>query len=78
MSPTLSTEGDGSSASVLVRESTQKVQLLEAERNSYRAERHMYHMKWIAAEDMLKALKKEEHCLEVLINDIKMYSQLHM
>ena len=77
MSPTVSTEGDGTSATVLIRESTQKVQLLEAERNSYRAERHMYNMKWIAAEDMLETVKKEKQCLEVLAN-ANMYSQLHV
>ena len=49
------------------QEAAQKVQQLEAERDSYKAERHMYQMKWLAAEDLLEAMKNEKQSLEVLV-----------
>ena len=58
---------DESSTTVLTQEAAQKVQQLESERDSLKAERYMYQMKWLAAEDMLEAVKSEKQSLEVLV-----------
>ena len=42
------------------QEAAQKVQQLEAERDTYQ-------MKWLAAEDLLEAMKNEKQSLEVLV-----------
>ena len=49
------------------QEAAQKVQQLEAERDSCKAERHMYQMKWLATEDLLGVMKNEKQSLEVLV-----------
>ena len=49
------------------QEAAQKVQQLERERDSLKAERHMYQMKCLAAEDMLEAVKNDRQSLEVPI-----------
>ena len=66
MTPSVSGGKDGSSAVALAQEAAHKVQQLERERDSLKAERHMYQMKWLAAEDMLEAVKSEKQSLEVL------------
>ena len=58
---------DESSTTVLTQEAAEKVQLLRRERDSLKAERHMYQMKWLAAEDMLEAVKNDRQSIEVLI-----------
>ena len=58
---------DGSSAIALTQEAAQKVQQLESERDSLKAERHIYQMKWLATEDMLAAVKTDRQSLEVPI-----------
>ena len=67
MTPSVSGGKDGSSALALTQEAVQKVQQLERERDSLKAERHMYQMKWLAAEDMLEAVKGDRQSLEVPI-----------
>ena len=57
---------DESPTVALTQEAAQKVQQLESERDSLKAERHMYQMKWLAAEDMLEAVKSDRQSLEVL------------
>ena len=68
LTPSVSVGEDGASAVALTQEAAQKVQLLERERDSLKAERHMYQMKWLAAEDMLEAVKSEKQSLEVLLH----------
>ena len=48
-------------------QAAQKVQQLESERDSLKAERYMYQMKWLAAEDMLMAMKNDRKSIEVPI-----------
>ena len=60
--------GEGeSSITILTQAAAQRVQLLESERDSLKAERHMYQMKWVATEDMLTAVKNDRQSLEVPI-----------
>ena len=63
-----------SSTTVVTQEAAQKVLLLESERDSLKAERHMYQMKWLAAEDMLVAVKNGRKSLEV---PIQLYKHLN-
>ena len=65
LTPSVGGGKDGSSAIALIQEAAQKVQLLERERDSLKAERHMYQMKWLAAEDMLEAVKNDRQSIEV-------------
>ena len=58
---------DESSVTVPTQAAAQKVQLLESERDSLKAERYMYQMKWLATEDMLKTMKNDRKSLEVPI-----------
>ena len=67
LTPSVGGEKDGSSAIALTQEADRKMQLLERERDSLKAERHMYQMKWFAAEDMLMTMKNDRKSLEVLI-----------
>ena len=67
LTPSVGGGEDESSTTVLTQEATQKVQLLESERDSLKAERHMYQMKWLATEDMLEAVKNDKQSLEVLV-----------
>ena len=67
MTPSVGGGKDGSPTVALTQEAAQKVQLLERERESLKAERHMYQMKWLAAEDMMEAVKSEKQSLEVLV-----------
>ena len=67
MTPSMGDRKDGSSAITLTQEAARKVQQLESERDSLKAERYMYQMKWLAAEDMLEAVKSEKQSLEVLV-----------
>ena len=66
LTPSVGGGRGGSSVTVLTQEAAQKVQLLERERDSLKAERYMYQIKWLAAEDMLEAVKSEKQSLEVL------------
>ena len=59
--------GGGKDESSALTQAAQKVQLVERERDSFKAERHMYQTKWLAAEDMLEAVKAEKQSLEVLV-----------
>ena len=65
LTPSMGYEADESSAT-LTQEAAQKVQQLERERDSLKAERYMYQMKCLAAEDMLEAVKSDRQSLEVL------------
>ena len=67
LTPSVGSGKDESSTTVLTQEAAQKVQQLESERDSLKAERHMYQMKWLATEDMLEAVKSEKQSLEVLV-----------
>ena len=67
LTPSVGSGEDRSSATVLTQEAAQKAQLLESERDSLKAERHMYQMKWLAAEDMLEAVKNDRQSIQVLI-----------
>ena len=67
LTPSVGSGEDESSTTVLTQETAQKVQLSESERDSLKAERHMYQMKWLAAEDMLMAMKNDRQSLEVTI-----------
>ena len=67
LTPSVGGGKDGSSAIALTQEAAQKVQQLERERDSLKAERHMYQMKWLAAEDVMEAVKSEKQSLEVLV-----------
>ena len=67
MTPSVSVGEDGSSAVALTQEAAQKMQQLERERDSFKAERHMYQMKWLAAEDTIESVKSEKQSLEVLV-----------
>ena len=66
LTPSVSGGENELSATALTQEAAQKVQLLERERDSLKAELHMYQMKWLAAEDILEAMKSEKQTLEVL------------
>ena len=68
LTPSVGRGEDESSTTVLTQEAAQKVQLLESERDSLKAERHMYQMKWLAAEDILEVVKNEKQSLEVLVH----------
>ena len=57
----------GEDESSATAQAAQKVQQLESERDSLKAERYMYQMKWLATEDMLKTMKNDRKSLEVLI-----------
>ena len=60
--------GEGElSVTVPTQEAAQKVQLLETERDSLKAERHMYQMKWLDAEDMMEAVKNDRQSIQVPI-----------
>ena len=60
--------GEGElSVTHLTQEAAQKLQLLESERDSLKAERHMYQMKWLAAEDMMEAVKNDRQSIQVPI-----------
>ena len=59
--------GSGEDESSTTQEAVQKVQLLEKERDSLKAERHMYQMKWLAIEDMLETVKNDRQSIQVLI-----------
>ena len=63
LTPSVGSGEGGSSATVLTQ---QAVQLLGKERDSFKAERHLYQMKWLAAEDIMEAMKNEKQALEVL------------
>ena len=65
LTPSVGSGEDESSTTVLTQEAAEKVQLLERERDSLKAERHMYHMKWLATEDMLEAAKNDRQSLQV-------------
>ena len=65
--PSVSSGEDGSSATAPTQEAAQKVEQLERERDTFKAERHMYQMKWLATEDMLEAVKNDRKAIEVLI-----------
>ena len=67
LTPSVSSGEDGSSAVALTQEAAQKVQLLEKERDSLKAERHMYQMKWLATEDMMEAVKNDRQSVQVPI-----------
>ena len=67
LTPSVGSEEDETSTTVLTQEAAQKVQQLERERDSLKAERHMYHMKWLATEDMLEAVKNDRQSLQVSI-----------
>ena len=67
LTPSVGSGEDGSSTTVLTQEAAQKVHLLESERDSLKAERHMYQMKWLATEDMLEAVKNDRQSLQVPI-----------
>ena len=67
LTPSVTSGEDGSSTIALSQEAAQKVQLLENERDSLKAERHMYQMKWLAAEDMMEAVKNDRQSIQVLI-----------
>ena len=67
LTPRVGNGEDESSTTVLTQEAARKVQLLESERDSLRAERHMYQMKWLAAEDMLETVKSDRQSIEVPI-----------
>ena len=67
LTPSVGSGEDESSTTVLTQEATQKVQLLESERDSLKAERHMYHMKWVATEDLLETVKNDRQSLQVSI-----------
>ena len=69
---------DKSSTSVLAQETTWKLQLLERERDSLKAERYMYQMKWLATEDMLGTVKSEKQSLEVLAQLYVIYHHQQM
>ena len=66
MTPSVGGGEDGSSTVALTQEAAQKMQQLERERESLKAEQHMYQMKWLAAEDMMEAVKSEKQFMEVL------------
>ena len=67
LTPSVGSGEDESSVTVPTQEAAQKVQLLESERDSLKAERYMYQMKWLATEDMLKTMKNDRKSLEVPI-----------
>ena len=67
LTPSVGSGEDESSTTVLTQEAAQKVQLLEKERDSLKAERHMYQMKWLATEDMLETVKDDRQSIQVLI-----------
>ena len=67
LTPSVGGRKDGSPTVALTQEAAQKVQQLERERDSLKAERHMYQMKWLAAEDVMEAVKSEKQSLEVLV-----------
>ena len=67
MIPNVGSEDDGSSATALTQEAAQKMQQLEKERDSFKAERHMYQMKWLATEDLLEVMKTDKQSLEVVM-----------
>ena len=67
LTPSVGSGEDESSTTVLTQEAAQKVQQLERERDSLKAERHMYQMKWLATEDMLETVKDDRQSIEVLI-----------
>ena len=67
LTPSVGSGEDESSTTVLTQEAAQKVQLLEKERDSLKAERHMYQMKWVATEDMLEAVKNDRQSIQVPI-----------
>ena len=72
--PSLAPIGSGGEdESSATAQAAQKVQQLERERDSLKAERHMYQMKWLAAEDMLMAMKNDRKSLEV---PIQLYAHL--
>ena len=66
-SPSVTSGKDGSSTIALSQVAAQKVQQLERERDSLKAERHMYQMKWLATEDMLEAVKNDRQSIQVPI-----------
>ena len=67
LTPSVGSGEDESSTTVLTQEAAQKVQQLERERDSLKAERHMYQMKWLATEDMLEAVKNDRQSIQVPI-----------
>ena len=67
LTPSVGDGKDGSSAIALTQEAARKMQQLERERDSLKAERYMYQMKWLAAEDMLEAVKSDRQSIEVPI-----------
>ena len=67
LTPSVGSGEDESSTTVPTQEAAQKVQQLESERDSLKAERHMYQMKWLAAEDMLEAVKNDRQSIQVPI-----------
>ena len=67
LTPSVGSGEDESSTTFLTQEAAQKVLLLESERDSLKAERHMYQMKWLTTEDMLEAVKNGRQSLEVPI-----------
>ena len=58
---------DESSAIALTQEAAQKMQQLERERDSLKAEGHKYQMKLLATESMLATVKNDRKSLQVLI-----------
>ena len=67
LTPSVGSGKDESLTTVLTQEAAQKVQLLESERDSLKAERHMYQMKWLAAEDILETVKDDRQSIQVPI-----------
>ena len=67
LTPSVGGGRDRLSAIAQTQEAAQKVQLLESERDCLKAERYMYQMKWLAAEDMLEAVKNDRQSIEVPI-----------
>ena len=59
--------GSGEDESSATAQTQEAVQLLVRERDSFKAERHLYQMKWCAAEDTLQAMKKEKQALEIMV-----------
>ena len=67
MTPNVGSEDDVFSGTALTQEAAQKMQQLEKERDSFKAERHMYQMKWLATEDLLEVMKTDKQSLEVVM-----------
>ena len=67
LTPSVGSGEDESLTTVLTQEAAQKVQLLEKERDSLKAERYMYHIKWLATQEMLEIVKNDKQSIQVPI-----------